>query len=133
MAYTRTLLQLRTSVAIRGNYENSFDITSTVLNEAINDAIVDSYDVMVNRWLDYYTKVSSPTITVVSGTDSYALPSDFYKLRKVEILWDGSQPQRWKRLCPADLSGANYYTQWGLINKAYRYRLQGGATPFVLM
>jgi hypothetical protein len=135
MAYTRTLAQLQTSLQIRGQYENSDDITPAVELEVINDALVESYDVLVGRWLDYYT-IAAPTFTLVSGTDSYALPSDFYKLRKVEVLYCGlatDPTARWKTLHPIDLSGTNLIWTTSVPDKRYRYRMQGGTTPLVFV
>ena len=132
MAYTRTLAQLRTSLLVRGQYERSSDITPSVVLEVLNDALIETYDVFVQRWADYYTQVGSPVITLVSGTAAYAVPGDFYKLRKVEILYSGlaTDPNAcWKTLYPLDLSGANRRAAANLVGKNYRYRLQGGATP----
>ena len=131
MSNTRTLLQLRTAVVTRGQYEHSNDINPvgdpSLLNDFINEAIAEIYDLIVQKWADYYT-VSSTT-SIVSGTDSYALPTDFYKLRKVEILMSGSNGDpnaRWRRLRPHDLEARHLYSQYGLIAKGYRYRLQAG-------
>lgn len=121
MSNTRTLIQLRTSVQIRGGYETSQDITTTVLNDIINEAIAELYDIIVAKWADYYTVLSS-NIAIVANTASYAIPTDFYKLRKVEILISGSD---FRKLYPHDLDVAHRYTSTGL-SQAYRYRLQAG-------
>lgn len=107
--YTRTLLQLRTSFLRRGQWEGSSDLDppgdKSIANELINDALEESYNIIVTRWDDYYTIVSTP-IAVVSGTDTYTLPPDFYKSRKVEYLASGvaTDPNaRWARLYPIDV------------------------------
>jgi hypothetical protein len=108
--YTRTLAQLVTSLLIRGGYERSSDITKTVAGELINDALEESYDIIVSRWDDYYTTIS-PTFTTVANVDTYALPNDFYKLRKVEMLVSGvaSDPAaRWTRLFSIDIDDAHH-------------------------
>lgn len=123
MSYTRTLLQLRTSLLIRGQYENSADITLTVANELINDALEESYNYIVQRWDDYYTKTSS-AFTTTSGTDTYSLPTDFYELRKVEILASGvaTDPQaRWERLYPVSID--DKHRRHTLYGKKYKYWL----------
>ena len=109
MGYTRTLAQLRQSLLVRGGYERSKDITPAVANELLNDALEESYNIVVERWDDYYTVVS-PTFTTVAGTSTYALPTDFYKLRKVELLASGvaTDPQaRWRRLFSVDVDDAH--------------------------
>ena len=121
MANTRTLAQLRTSVQARGSYENSTDITTALLNDFINEAIAEVYDIIVGKWVDYYT-VLSANIAVTAGTASYAVPTDFYKLRKVEMLYSGTE---YRRLFPHDLDVAHRYTT-PVRQKAYRYRLQAG-------
>lgn len=120
MSYTRTLLQLRTAVQINGQYENSTDITTTVLNDYINRSILEGYQLIVAKWEDYYT-ILGTTISVVANTDSYALPTDFYKLRKLEIQTTNG---RWTKLLPHDLDSSHTFRT--IINRRYRYRLQGG-------
>lgn len=123
MAYTRSLAQLRTSFLIRGQYENSSDITPAVANEFLNDALEESYNEIVKRWDDYYT-IAQTSFATVSGTQAYALADDFYKLRKVEILVSGqaSDPQaRWARLFPIDVDDT--HLQRRLIAKQYKYRI----------
>jgi hypothetical protein len=121
MAYTRTLLQLRTSLLIRGQYENSQDITAVVANELINDALEEAFNPIVERWDDFYV-VTSPTFVTVSGTSAYALPTDFYKLRKVEILASGlatDATARWERLYPISIDDKHRHTV--LRGKRYKY------------
>ena len=131
LSYIRTLLQLRTSLQVRGAFENSDDLQPSILNELINDALVESYDIGISAWEDYNT-VCSPNITIVAGTDAYAVPTDFYKLRHVEIACD-STLTKWIRLRRADLSSSNLFQNATSTYKRFRYRLQGGSTPIVLM
>ena len=121
MALTKTLAQLRTSLKIRAGMNTngtSVDLTPTVLNEIINDAVYEGWDVITGKWLDYYT--TNTQISVSSGTDNYAVPTDFYKLRALWIL-DGS---RYWKLRPIDLDAAHEYTGDTVGNKqSYRYRI----------
>jgi hypothetical protein len=120
MANTVTLAQLRTTVARLGQYEGSTDITATVLNEYINEAIAELYDLLIGKWQDYYVK--SGTVTTVAGTQSYSLPSDFYKLRKLELALTTGSNARMARLHPVDLDDQHrYVTIAGPIK--YRYRV----------
>ena len=122
MAKTVTLATLRAEVQARGQYEGSADITTTLLNSTINSAIAEVYDLLVARWADYY--VTRANLSTVVGVDTVTLPSDFYKLRKVEIV-DSSSPSGYRSLHPMDLSVSHAVgtTVW---RKGYRYRLEAG-------
>jgi hypothetical protein len=121
MALTKTLAQLRTALLVRAGMNStgvSVDLTSAVLDGIINDALYEGWDIITNKWLDYYTKAS--TTAVVAGTDAYQVPSDFYKLRTLWIQ-DGT---RWLRMHPIDLDAAHEYTGLGAGGRSsYRYRL----------
>lgn len=121
--FQRTLAQLRQSLLVRGQYENSADITPAVANELLNDALIESHNLIVQRWDDYYTQVSTPFVTT-SGVDTYALSTDFEKLRKVEILCSGvaTDPQaRWQRLFPIDVDDTHH--RRNVTAKKYSYRI----------
>jgi hypothetical protein len=127
VAKTKTLAQIRLSVQTEGSYENSSDITGAVLNDYINKALVRGREILVKAWRDYFTVAGTP-FTVVSGTPSYALPTDFEHLRKVEISTDGGS--RWHKLSPVDLDDTERHQS--PTSRRYRYRLQGGTTPLAL-
>lgn len=195
-----TLANFRTAIQTRGGYENSADVTTTVLDDAINEAIKELYDILVGKWADYYTVLSNnmvfvgditgtgdslaiasgimtltdagaafradivnsrititgcanaanngtfriisrPTATTltfenqrgvaetvalawsIDGSAGIAVPADFYKLRKVEIL--GLDGTNYVKLYPHDLDAAHRYTS-PVTGKGYRYRLQAG-------
>ena len=121
MARTATLAVLRASVQKRGQYENSADIDATMLNEFINEAIAECWDLLIQRWADYY--VTRANLALVAGTDAYALPTDFYKLRKVELV-DASAPSGYRRLRPADLAVSHAFGN--VVAWHYRYRIEAG-------
>jgi hypothetical protein len=103
----------------------STDLTRAVLNEFLNDALQESYEIQIEKWADYYTKLGAETAFII-GQDYYALPSDFYKLRKVEY---STGPDRWIRLFPHDLEAAHLYPVSG--SRPARYRIQGRSLVFV--
>lgn len=123
MALTKTLAQLRTALLRRAGFDTatvSADLSSDVLNELINDALYEGWDVIVGKWLDYFT--TSTTQALVAGTASYALPTTFFKLRTIWIA-DGAEA---KRLKPVDLDAAHRYVGQTVGTKAgYRYRMMG--------
>lgn len=104
MALSKTLAQLRTSLLRRAGFDTattSVDLTSSVLNELINDAIYEAWDVIVAKWEDYFT--TSTTISVVAGTATYAFPTLFYKLRLLE------HADNEERLLPTSLDDKRRY------------------------
>lgn len=124
MTYTRTFAQLSAAVQTVGSWENSDDITPSVLLQAINYGLIRGYDVMVGKWADYYTL--DTTFTIVAGTDTYVLATiapNFYKLRHLDTSNDGV---RFKRCYPHDLEVAHDYTANPATSATrIRYRMQG--------
>lgn len=115
MPRTLTLAEMRTSVRIRGSYENSADITDTVLTEYLNDGLSETWDMFVQKNDDRYAITTSNT-TYAALAASVALPSNFYKMRKVEIL-DGTL---WRRLHEIELDSTHLKVT--VTGRAYRYR-----------
>jgi hypothetical protein len=120
MARTFTLAQLRTAVQRRGGVENSYDLTDSVLNEFINSAATELWDILRKKGDDALT--TSTTTAVAAGATTVALPSTFYKLRVLQIA-DPSMPSGYRRLFGFTLEESHLYSQ--VIGKNYRYRLQG--------
>lgn len=128
MAFTKTLAQARYSLARRcgvagpSGETTSPSLTAAVLNEVINDAYQETYDILVSKWADYFTLTGSNQ-TMTPGTASYAVPTDFYKLRKVEL----QRGSRWTRLLPHDLDVSHTYAVSGTPR---RYREQARSIVF---
>jgi hypothetical protein len=131
MARFVTLLSMRTAIQIRGSYENSLDITVPILNDFINEACAEVWDILKSKRDDRL--VVAVTLTTVPGQDFIDLSavapldvngaaSSFYELRKLEIA-DTSIPSGWRRLRKVDLDVSHLYST--LIGKRYRYRMQG--------
>ncbi len=53
------------------------------LNDEINSSVAELYDLLVTKYQDYFL-ASSFSITTAAGTQQYALPIDFHKMRGVE-------------------------------------------------
>lgn len=125
--YTRTLLQLRTSLLQLGGFEMSTDITPVVANQYLVDALEETYEFCVACADDFYTKISTP-FSLVLNQDTYALPLDFYNLRKVELQRD---VHRWYKLFPINIDGANRSTSIGsTYHPRYRYRVSTAGVTF---
>jgi hypothetical protein len=84
---TVTLAQLRTRAKQRANMENSTFLTSAEWNENINYAISELRDIIASKVGDDYF-ATSENYSLVTGTESYALPATFYKACWVELLGD---------------------------------------------
>lgn len=84
------LSELRTQVRQRANMENSQFVTDAELLLYINASYGELYDILVSRFEDYFIKLDSgtglpPTFTLASGVSIYAIPSDLYKLRGIDV------------------------------------------------
>lgn len=123
MPITKTLAQLRVAALRRAGIDSSgtsADLTPAVLDELINDALYEGWDVIVGKWLDYFTVARQ--LPLVSGQQAYPLPVDFLKLRAVWMA-DGD---RYYRLQPVDLDAAHEYEGQTVGSKnRYRYRMMG--------
>lgn len=119
-ARTITLAGLRAAVLRRGGVENSIDLTPTVLNDYINSAIAELYDILDEKDDDRF--VTPATLTTTLGLDSVALPSGFYQLRKLEIV-DSTAPSGYRRLRPIAVDAKHLYATGYLYGKQYRYWL----------
>src|ERR1044071_4235399 len=134
MAYTRTFAQLSLAVQQLGQWENSSDITPDVLLQAINYGLLEGYDLMVQKWADYYT--IDTTFAFVSGTASYVLATvapNFYKLRHLDYTKDTvvTASSRFTPMLPHAIEGAATYS--GVQSSAGRpprYRLPGANAVF---
>ena len=80
-----SLSELRLLARQRADMENSQFISDDEWRRMINRSYSELYDLVVTsaNSEDYFLK--SDTISLVNGTDSYDLPTDFYKMRGVDI------------------------------------------------
>lgn len=81
---TITLLQLRTQARQRADMEKSLLVSDTELTAYVNSSIAELHDLLISAYESDYS-ISSNSFNTTAGTDTYALPSDFYKLRGVDI------------------------------------------------
>lgn len=91
-----TLLTLRTAARERADAVNSTFVSDTELTRYINASAQELYDLLVESNKDYATTLLS--FSVSSPSTSYALPSDFYKLRGLDVSLNGS----WVQVYPYD-------------------------------
>jgi hypothetical protein len=124
-----TFAQLSLAVQQLGQWENSGDITPAILLQAINFALLEGYDIVTQKWLDYYTTQTDFLLT--SGVDSYPLTDvapGLYKLRHLDYTPDVvvSSTTRWTPMLPHAVDGAHMFSgRTSSGRRAPRYRMQG--------
>lgn len=130
-----TFADLSLAVQQLGQWENSSDITPEVLRQAINFALIEGYDIVTQRWLDYYTIETDFSLT--AETPSYAISDvmpGMYKLRHIDYTQDSniSTSTRLDPMLPHSLDGAHYFSgRTANGRNPPRYRLQGQTITFV--
>jgi hypothetical protein len=88
MSNTITLAELKTQARERADMENSSFISDSELTSYINQSYADLYGILVTRYEDYFTIETTSTVT--SGNDTITLPTDFFKLRGLDLALDNS-------------------------------------------
>ena len=88
MSNTITLAELKTQARERADMENSSFISDSELTTYINQSYADLYGILVTRYEDYFTIETTSTVT--SGNDTITLPTDFFKLRGLDLALDNS-------------------------------------------
>lgn len=82
------------------------------------------HDLLIEKEQDYF--ITTSTIAVVASTDTYALPTDFYRLRGVDIKdgsdWFDVRKYNWQDRNRFQHADFNYNRYTG---STLRYRLQG--------
>lgn len=127
MARTITLSAMRSAIRTEADVRST-RWTDAKLNGMINRSIAELYDLIVTANHDHY--LSSDTISVVSGTESYTLSteiSDFYKAHGVDVLESGGDSTKmsdWVRLEPFIWEDRGYYED-NTDREAARYRFMG--------
>jgi len=124
---SQTLLEIRTQVRQRANMENSTFVTDSEFNRYINLSIAELYDMLSEKDSDY--NISSNTFNLVSGTDAYSLPADFYRLRGVDMNVDANNKITLKKFEFEDRNRFNSYPSLAA-NFDIRYRLRGNQILF---
>src|ERR1044072_4277179 len=128
---TTTLAQLRTNARNRADMANSQFVSDSELNSFINSSANELWDLLVSTVGDY--GLTSSTISVVANTDTYSLPSNFYKLRGVDLVLDAAGNA--VTLKPFNFAERNAYLftpTWNVVGLSYlRYHVVGNSIRFV--
>lgn len=123
-----TFAQLSLAVQQLGQWEGSGDITPAILLQAINFALIEGYDIVTQKWLDYYTVEND--FLLESGVNGYALTDiapGFYKLRHIDYTQDNviTSATRFLPMLPHALDVAHRYSGTSATSsRPPRYRVQ---------
>lgn len=133
MATTMSLLELRTAVRQRADMVNSNFVTDPELTSYINQSLFELYDLLIQKYGDDYFVANPYSITTNGISDSYTLPSNFYKLLGVDLAL-GNSPDSYVSIKPFNFAERNRYAApnfqsfYGITN--LRYRLRGNKIWF---
>jgi hypothetical protein len=138
MAFNVTLGSMKTQARQRADMENTTFISDSELGIYLNNSATELYDLLVQAYGEYYYK-SESTISMVSGTFDYSLPSDFYKLIGLDLLISGTYntaSAQYAALMPLPVRERNKYQNISSTTVAgnypnYRYRIFGDKVRFV--
>lgn len=127
---TITLAEMRLQSRQRADMEKSKLVKDSELTSYINNSIAELHDILCEAYSADYN-VQSYEFSVTSGTNSYALPTDFYILKGVDIKIDN---QDWITVKPFNFNERNRYSELGVWDLAgvtnVRYRMIGSNIVF---
>ncbi|MBV6514144.1 MAG: hypothetical protein FMNOHCHN_03734 [Ignavibacteriaceae bacterium] len=125
-----TLLQLKTQARERADMVDSDFVEDSELTSYINNSIAELHDLMLEAHGEMY-HVESYDFTTASGTASYALPDDFYRLLGVDVKINGSD---WLTISRFNFNERNRFEDIGVWDYTgtsnIRYRLVGNEIRF---
>lgn len=124
MALNVTLASLKAQVRSRADQQNSNFIDDAELTAMINSSAAALYDKLVRAAADYYT--ASSVISIVAGTATYALPSNFYKLLGIDYDINGQT----RTMSHFNFKERNMYKYVGWRPEIARYRVFGSNILF---
>lgn len=114
-----TLGKVKQRGIARADLQGGKFISDDELTEYANAALAELFDVLVQSFEDHIDpKVYE--VTTAAGTESYSLPSDLYKIRKVRIMNAAGYPRAWLTKGSIDDIGRDPASQ-GLSNATMRY------------
>ncbi len=136
-----TLGNIKLEVQQRTDLQFSSNITNQEWNTYLSNSYKWLYNLLLQKFgNDYfiaspYTYTTSGTIDEATGAQTFPLPDDFYKLMRVEVALNPSDPNSWITLKKFESIQANLwnypnvYTFYGITN--LRYRLWGSNLQIV--
>jgi hypothetical protein len=118
-----TLATVRGRVQQLGNYENSARFTTAFLNDQINEALFELYELLSNVHEGYFD--IETTLSTVASTVGVSLPADFWRLKGVDVRLSAND--RWYPLRQISAAERNRY-QWQTTGCPRAFRETAGGT-----
>lgn len=118
-----TLQNLIAQARMVTNTEVNQFITDSELTYYINSALAELDDILVSKQEDY--RMQERVFNIPQGSNTFALPSDFYQLRGVDFYAFANQPNPWQTLKRFMLKERNRYanpllrTMYGVLELFY--------------
>jgi hypothetical protein len=104
MSNVVTLAQLKARALDYADMTGSDFVVDARLLDYINSVASELYDLLVNTNEDWF--LDTHTVTLVSGTDAYELPSNYYKL--IKAFWvSGGRRHNIKQFMLSELGGSS--------------------------
>lgn len=119
---TIALSALRLKVREQADMVNSTFVSDSELTSYINLSASRLHDILISKHgADYF--ISSDISTTINGQEDYALPSDFYKVRGVDIEFSNGEPFAIRAFNFAE----RHYNKWPgpRVPYEFRYRVLG--------
>ncbi len=125
-----TLTQLRSQARDLADMQNNEFVSDSELNNYINFAIAELHDLLVESYGDEYF-LSYETGSTSANTADYDLPTDFYKLKGVDMRLNG---QDWINIRKFNFNERNRHEDLGTFSllglASVRYRVMGSKIKF---
>ena len=103
----------------RGEFLNSY-ISTTTLTDWASESAAELYDIICGVTPEYF--ISTTNVTVVAGTATYALPSDFYKCVGLDVL---DRNGYWRNMERFQFGSRNNYQSMASDRNLTRYSIKG--------
>jgi hypothetical protein len=127
---TITLAEMKLQARQRADMESSEFIGEAELTAYINNSIAELYDILTDAYGSEYF-VESVTGSITAETASYALPTDFYELKAVDIRLDNQDWVNVQRFNFNERNRATDFSSWDLSALCnIRYRIMGNNLLF---
>lgn len=126
MAESVAVSKMISLIRKKTDQENSTFVTDSELIEFIDLSWKELYNKIIEANTTYY--LTSQNITIVGGTDIYALPTDFYKVQGVDINVSGNRAISAR---PFNFEERNRKNYIGNITHTYGYIIRGDSIQFL--
>lgn len=130
MAWVSTLTEMLTELRARGGYRRSTALTDAILTPFLNSGIAEVHDLIARHSPDIL--VTSRDLTTTANAATVALPTNFYKGRKVALV-EGATVSRLRSYDLDDEDELDGIETWdpSSVGTRPRYLYQAGSLRFV--